>query len=97
MPNGGPLPMRPISAPAAAFGSGELAAVRDEPADRARSPPLLESCTSPVVLKETTSPWRTRIPVDTQPAVAGTRIDPGVSLPGSSPAELAPPVMAANG
>src|SRR5688572_11450895 len=98
MPNGRPLPTRPINAPAAAFGSGEPAAVRDaEPAERARSLPLVDNCTSPVVLNDTISPRRTRIPVDTQPAAPATRIEPGESRPGSRSAALAPPVIAANG
>src|SRR5688572_33333892 len=98
MPNACPLPIRPINAPAPAVGSGDPGAVRDgEPADRARSLPLVESCTSPVVLKVMTSPFRTRMPVDTHPAVAGTRTDPGPSTPGSRLAALAPPVIAANG
>src|SRR5688500_17129463 len=98
MAKGCPLPTRPINAPAKAFGSGAPVAVREgEPAERARSLPLLDSCTSPVVLNDTLSPRRTRSPVDTQPAVPATRIDPGESRPGSRSAALAPPEMAATG
>src|SRR5687767_15555290 len=100
MANGCPLPTRPINAPAPTLGTGEFGALRDgEPAERARSAPLVESCTSPVVSNSTTSPRRTRMPVDTQPAVAETRTDPGESRPGSRSLAAAPafPVMDANG
>src|SRR5687768_842216 len=57
--------MRPIRAPASAFGSGALGARRADfaPAEFATSDASVLSCTSPVVLKFRTSPRRTVRPV----------------------------------
>ncbi len=52
MPNGWLLPTRPISAPAFTLGSGAPGAIAAVPAARARSLPLSDNCTSPVVLNE---------------------------------------------
>src|SRR5688572_23995729 len=84
MPNGWLLPTRPISAPALTVGNGEPGAMRGVPAERARSLLLLDSCTSPVVVKPTCCPRRTRMPVLTHPLRAGTLNEPGPSIPGSS-------------